>query len=431
TGLRRADIEQAARLVLASKRIVVCWAMGLTQHRNSVATIKEVVNFCLLRGNVGRHGSGLCPVRGHSNVQGDRTMGINERPSAEFLAALGREFGFDAPSDPGLDVVDAIRAMRDGRVAVFMAMGGNFLSATPDTAVTAGALRRCRLTVQVSTKLNRSHLVHGHEALILPCLGRTERDEHAGRAQVVSVEDSMGVVHLSRGTLAPASPQLRSEVAIVCGLARRTLRRYEAMVWEDFERDHDTIRDRIARVVPGFDRFNERVRRPGGFVLPHGPRDTRTFPTPSGRAQFSVNRLEVLRPPTGRLVLQTIRSHDQYNTTIYGLDDRYRGISHGRRVVLVHPDDLASAGLADGDIVDIVGEHGGVERRAERFRAVAYPTARGCAAAYFPEANVLVPLDSTAETSNTPTSKSVIVRLEAPARGAVGTAVDGSLAATD
>ncbi|MET9848561.1 FdhF/YdeP family oxidoreductase [Streptomyces ossamyceticus] len=415
TGLEREQIERIHQRVLKARKIVVCWAMGLTQHKHSVPTIREVVNFLLLRGNIGRPGAGVCPVRGHSNVQGDRTMGIYEKPADDFLDALEKEFGLAMPRHHGLDVVDTIRAMRDGRVKVFFAMGGNFVSATPDTAVTEQALRRTALTVQVSTKLNRSHLVTGRRALILPTLGRTETDLRGGGPQFVTVEDSMSSVHASRGTLAPASPELRSETAIVCELAERVFAaRGEppSVPWRAMAEDYDLIRDRIARVVPGFEDFNRRVRHPGGFVLPHGPRDDRSFPTATGKARFTVNPMTVLRVPEGRLLLQTIRSHDQYNTTLYGLDDRYRGIQGGRRVVFVHPDDLAALQLADADRVDLVGEHpDGAERVAPDFRVVSYPTARGCCAAYFPETNVLVPLDSTADLSNTPTSKSVVVRL--------------------
>jgi molybdopterin-dependent oxidoreductase alpha subunit len=413
TGLPRTQIERIHERVLKSRRVVVCWAMGLTQHRNSVPTIREVVNFLLLRGNIGRPGAGVCPVRGHSNVQGDRTMGIYEKPPAKFLDALEAEFGFAPPREHGHDVVDAIRAMRDGRVKVFFAVGGNFVAATPDTPATEAALRNTALTVQVSTKLNRSHAVTGRRALILPTLGRTDADVQASGPQFVTVEDSMSAVHASTGRLHPASPELRSEVAIVCGLAERVLGDRVAVPWRDFTGDYDLIRDRIERVIPGFADFNARVRVPGGFVLPHGPRDERRFPTATGKANFTVNALEVLRVPDGRLILQTVRSHDQYNTTIYGLDDRYRGIKAGRRVVFVHPADLAALGVADGEVVDLVSEwKDGVERRAPEFRVVAYPTAQGCCAAYFPETNVLVPLDSTAEVSNTPTSKSVVVRLE-------------------
>jgi molybdopterin-dependent oxidoreductase alpha subunit len=306
--------------------------------------------------------------------------------------------------------VKSIQAMRGGRAHVFMALGGNFLRAAPDTNATAEALRRMRLTVHVSTKLNRSHVVTGDQALILPTLARSERDIQESGEQVVSVEDSMSLVHASRGRLEPASSELRSEVAIVCGLAHRALDGTPSITWEDFAADYSRIRSRIAEVVPGFERFEERLA--DGFVLPHPPRDELRFPTATGRARLSVNRLEPIRTGPGRLLLQSMRSHDQYNTTIYGLNDRYRGVKGGRRVVLIHPDDLEERGLSDGDHVDLVSEWDDGERRAERFRATSYPTARGCAAAYFPEANALVPLDSTAEGSNTPTSKSIVIRLE-------------------
>ncbi|MET9102904.1 FdhF/YdeP family oxidoreductase [Streptomyces antibioticus] len=413
TGLTRAEIERALEMVLASERTIVCWAMGLTQHKHSVPTIREVVNFLLLRGNIGRPGAGVCPVRGHSNVQGDRTMGIFERPAPAFLDALEKEFGFAPPRAHGFDVVRAIRALRDGEAKLFFAMGGNFVSASPDTDVTEAAMRRARLTVHVSTKLNRSHVVTGARALILPTLGRTERDVQGGGEQFVTVEDSMGMVHASRGRLAPASPHLLSEPAIVCRLARRVLGENSGTPWEEFEKDYATIRDRIARVIPGFEDFNTRVARPGGFTLPHAPRDERRFPTATGKANFTAAPVEYPELPEGRLLLQTLRSHDQYNTTVYGLDDRYRGIKNGRRVVLVNAEDARALGFADGAYVDLVGEwRDGVERRAPGFRVVVYPTARGCAAAYYPETNVLVPLDATADTSNTPASKSVVVRLE-------------------
>ena len=410
TGLTQTEIEELAGRVLAAERIVVCWAMGLTQHKNSVPTIREVVNFLLMRGNVGRPGAGVCPVRGHSNVQGDRTMGIDEKPAAAFLDRLGAEFSFDPPRKHGYDVVEAIEAMRDGRASVFLGLGGNFVSATPDTEVTAAALRSCRLTAHVSTKLNKSHAITGRAALILPTLGRTERDLQATGAQVVSVEDSMGMVHASRGTLPPASTELLSEVAIVSRLARAVLPA-STVDWAAFEADYAVVRDRIANVIGGFENFNARLD--DGFALPNGPRDSRTFATATGKANFTVNTLEVLTVPPGRLLLQTVRSHDQYNTTVYGLDDRYRGIASGRRVVFVNPDDLAELGTADGAMVDLVSEWpGDADRRAPGFRVVSYPTARGCCAAYFPETNVLVPLGSTADVSNTPTSKSVVVRLE-------------------
>ncbi|MFF2776195.1 FdhF/YdeP family oxidoreductase [Streptomyces sp. NPDC058052] len=414
TGLSRGEIERALEMVLASERTIVCWAMGLTQHKHSVPTIREVVNLLLLRGNIGRPGAGVCPVRGHSNVQGDRTMGIFERPAPAFLDALDKEFGIVSPRHHGFDVVRSIQALRDGEAKVFFAMGGNFVGATPDTEVTEAAMRKARLTVHVSTKLNRSHAVTGRRALILPTLGRTDKDVQKSGRQFVTVEDSMGLVHASRGNLPPASPHLLSEPAIVARLARAVLGAGSATPWEAFEADYAAVRDRIARVVPGFEDFNARLAAdPGGFALPHAPRDERRFPTKTGKANFTAAPVEYPAVPEGRLLLQTLRSHDQYNTTIYGLDDRYRGIRGGRRVVLVHPSDAAALGFADGDYADLVSEWpDGVERRAPGFRVVHYPTARGCAAAYYPETNVLVPLESTADISNTPASKSVVVRLE-------------------
>ena len=412
TGLTKVEIERLLAMVLASQKTVVCWAMGLTQHKHAVPTIREIVNFLLLRGDIGKPGAGVCPVRGHSNVQGDRTMGIWERMPDSFLDALGAEFDFEPPRDHGFDTVDTIRAMRDGRVRVFLAMGGNFVSSTPDTEVTEEAMRRCRLTVHVSTKLNRSHVVTGTRALILPALGRTDIDVQNGVPQFVTVEDSMAMVHASQGTVEPLSARMRSEVSIICGLARRVLGADDAVPWEDFAADYDLVRDRIEKVVPGFEDFNARARQPGGFALPHGPRDERSFPTATGRANFTVNEITSPEAGPGRLVLQTLRSHDQFNTTIYGLNDRYRGIHHGRRVVLVNPADAAELGLADGAYCDLVSEWEDRDRRASHFKVVHYPTARGCAAAYYPETNVLVPLDAVAETSNSPASKSIIVRFE-------------------
>ena len=410
SGVRRAEVEEFVSQVVQARSVIVCWAMGLTQHRNAVATIREIVNFLLLRGNVGRPGAGAAPIRGHSNVQGDRTMGIWEKMPDRFLDALRREFGFEPPRAHGWDTVDSIRAMLAGKVDVFMALGGNFAAATPDTDRTAEALARCRLTVQVSTKLNRSHLTHGREALILPCLGRTDRDVQHGREQCVTVEDSMGMVHASRGRLVPGSPHQHSEVQIVTDLGRALFG--EDIGWSAMGRDYALIRKHIERVVPGFDHFEERIGAANGFALPNGPRDGRVFATATGTARFTVNPPDAVTVPSGHLLLQTVRSHDQFNTTVYGLDDRYRGIKGGRRVVFVSPDDLAELDLRDGDVVDIVSVWADGERRASAFRVVGYPTAHGCAAAYFPEANVLVPLDSTAEVSNTPTSKSVVVRLE-------------------
>jgi formate dehydrogenase major subunit len=414
TGLRRADIEKAADMFVASKATVNCWAMGITQHRNAVATIKEFVNVALVQGNIGKPGAGLCPVRGHSNVQGDRTMGIWEKPPGHFLDALKDEYGFEPPRENGYDTVDAIRALRDGHAKLFMAMGGNFVSAAPDTVVTEKAMQNAELTIQVSTKLNRSHVMCGRTALILPALGRSEKDLTGGVDQRVTVEDSMSAVHASRGPLPPASPDLRSEVDIICSLAAATLGDRVAVPWAKYKADYATIRRAISHVVPGCAGYDEKVSRPGGFVLPHPPRDSRTFPTETDKAIISVSPMEVLAVPEGRLILQSLRSHDQFNTTIYGLDDRYRGIKNGRRVVFVHPDDISALGLSDGQLVDLISEWtDGTERSAPGFRVVSYPTPRGCAAAYYPEVNPLVPLDSTAIGSNSPTSKSVIVRLEA------------------
>ncbi|MCV7225420.1 FdhF/YdeP family oxidoreductase [Mycolicibacterium komossense] len=417
TGIGDEQLRRVADMLAASQRTVICWAMGLTQQRHAVATIGEATNLLLMRGMIGKPGAGVCPVRGHSNVQGDRTMGIWEKMPEAFLAALDSRFGISSPRKHGYDTVDAIRAMRDGRAKVFIGMGGNFVSATPDTSVTEAALRSCALTVQISTKLNRSHLVHGTTALILPTLGRTDRDIRNGHKQLVSVEDSMSMVHLSRGSLHPPSDQLRSEVAIVCQLARTLLGPAHPVPWEQFAVDYDSIRDAIADVVPDCTDYNTKVRAPDGFQLPHPPRDSREFHTSTGKANFAVNPLEWVEVPEGRLILQTLRSHDQYNTTIYGLDDRYRGVKGGRRVVFVNPTDLAALGLREGQRVDLISEFTGAdghleERRAKDFMLVPYATPPGNAAAYYPETNPLVPLDHTAVKSNTPVSKAVVIRLE-------------------
>ncbi|MFJ8104851.1 FdhF/YdeP family oxidoreductase [Streptomyces sp. NPDC096132] len=409
-GVSRRAIEDCVADVLAADSVVVCWAMGLTQHRNAVATIREIVNFLLLRGNIGRPGAGPAPIRGHSNVQGDRTMGIWEKMPDTFLDALRDEFGFEPPRAHGLDTVDSIRAMRDGEVDVFIGLGGNFAAATPDTEVTEAALANCALTVHIATKPNRSHLCHGTEALLLPCLGRTERDRQASGDQFVTVEDTMAMVHASRGRLLPGSPHLRSEVAIVAGLGQALFG--DDLGWRAMRDDYAVIRRHIEHVVPGFHAFEQRVRRPGGFMLPRAPRDSRTFPTPTGKARFTVNPPTAPEVPPGHLLLTTVRSHDQFNTTVYGFDDRYRGIKGGRRVVFLNRDDLRDLHLHDGDLVDLVSVNPDGERRAPAFRVVPYPTPRGCAAAYYPEANVLVALDSTAEISNTPATKSIVIRVE-------------------
>ena len=386
--------------------------MGLTQHQNAVSNIQEIINLLLLGGHFGRPGAGACPVRGHSNVQGDRTMGIWERPSHDFLHRLGTEFRFTPPHAHGYSTVEAIEAMHAGKVKIFFALGGNFLSAAPDTAYTAHGLNRCEMTVQVSTKLNRSHLITGDEALILPCLGRTELDLQANGEQFVCVEDSMGAVHSSQGRLDPASAELMSEPAIVAALAQATLGATVGIDWSEFVRNYDSIRERIAAVIPGFENLNSRIRQPNGFILPNAVRDLREFRTASKKALFTAHPIPHLNVEAGQFIMTTIRSHDQYNTTIYGLEDRYRGIHNGRRVVLMNADDMAAQKLSEGDAVDIVSHHLGKQRRAKNFRIVLYEIPRGCLATYFPEANVLVPIDSVAKTSHTPTSKSIIVSLE-------------------
>lgn len=410
TGLSREQIGAAAGIAMQSKRIICCWAMGLTQHRNAVAAIQEIVNFLLLGGNIGRQGAGPCPVRGHSNVQGDRTMGIWERMNDKFLDKLGAEFGFDPPREHGTDTVETIKQMREGRLRVFLGMGGNFLSATPDTEFTAKALQRCRLTAHVSIKLNRSHLITGEIALILPCLGRTEIDRQAGGEQFVTVEDSMGIINSSRGVLEPTSDQLRSEPAIVAGLARATLGDRSRVAWEGLVGDYGRIRDCIEHVIPGFERFNERIAQ-DIFYLPNAARDERKFKTDIGQAKFTVHSIPRNELSPGRYIMMTIRSHDQFNTHIYGLDDRYRGIFNGRRVVFLNAEDVAEAGLRRGQLVDLTSHYEGEERTAREFQVVPYEIPRGCAATYFPEGNTLVPINSVAERSNTPTSKFVIISI--------------------
>lgn len=428
SGVSQTQMQQAVNILCASKATITCWAMGLTQHKNAVATIQELVNLALLQGNIGKPGAGLCPVRGHSNVQGDRTMGISERPRQWFLDALEREFHFVPPPEHGFDTVEAIKAMHDGRAKIFFAMGGNFLSATPDTEFTAEALRRCNLTAHVATKLNRSHLITGKQALILPCFGRTEIDWQASGPQFVSTENSMGVIQSSKGVNPPASEHLLSEPMIVARLAEAVLgapaSRWQveqahsqrgqqdagAPDWFSLVANYDHIRNAIERTIPGFENYNARVRQPGGFYLPNGPREGR-FPMPSGKAQFTVHPIPNHELQDGELVMMTIRSHDQFNTTIYGLDDRYRGIFNERRVLMMNARDIVELGFAAGGVVDLVGSYNGETRIAHRFRIVPYDIPRRCCATYFPEANVLVPIDSVAEKSNTPVSKYVVIRL--------------------
>ena len=410
SGLTEESIREAALTFINAQEAITCWAMGLTQHHNSVEIIREVVNLHLLTGKIGRAKSGLCPVRGHSNVQGDRTMGIWEKSPESFLSSLDKEFSFTSPRKHGYDTVEAIRAMHAGKGRVFFALGGNFLSAAPDTHYTAAALRKCQLTAHISTKLNRSHLVTGKRALILPCLGRSEKDEQASGRQMLSVENSMGVVHSSQGALEPASNSLLSEPAIVCRMAKATLGSRSQAPWTDFEMNYDRIRESIERVIPGFDNFNERLRKPGGFYLPNGVKQ-RVFKTKNGKANFTINPLASLKLEKDQLLLQTFRSHDQFNTTIYGMDDRYRGVKNERRVIFLNVEDMKERGIEPEEPIDITSYFEGETRTAELFLAVPYDTPRGSAAAYYPEANVLVPINSIAKTSQTPTSKSVIITL--------------------
>jgi molybdopterin-dependent oxidoreductase alpha subunit len=407
-GVELSKIREAVNLLKHKKKIIACWAMGLTQHKNAVDSIKEIANLLLLKGSIGKPGAGTCPVRGHSNVQGDRTMGIWERPSAAFLDSLRKNFDFDPPQHPGYDVVTSIKAMHDGKASVFVALGGNFLSATPDTDYTAKALQRCSLTVQISTKLNRSHFIHGEEALILPCLARSDEDISNGARQIVSCENSMGVVQSSCGMLTPVSPDLLSEPAIVCRMARATLGSASKVNWEKYMSDYDRVRDDIERTIPGFEKYNERVRIPGGFYLPNCNREGR-FDTAAKKAHFNIAAAESHKLKEGELLMMTIRSHDQFNTTIYGLDDRYRGIAHGRCVIMMNANDMETRNLTDGDLVDLQCNTDGKLRVAKTFIARSYPIPEGCTATYFPEANVLVPVTRVADKSGTPISKSVVI----------------------
>jgi molybdopterin-dependent oxidoreductase alpha subunit len=410
-GISLSQIQEVADLLKNKTKIIACWAMGLTQHVNAVDTIKEIVNLLLLKGSIGKPGAGTCPVRGHSNVQGDRTMGIYEKPSQQFLDSIATNFHFTPPNKHGYDVVEAIKAMHGGKASVFIAMGGNFLSATPDTLYTAAALRKCLLTVHVSTKLNRSHLVHGHEALILPCLGRSDKDLLNGEEQIVSCENSMGVIQSSKGVLHPVSDELLSEAVIVCRLAKATLGNRSPVDWDKYLQHYDHIREDIERTIPGFGDYNKRLRDPGGFYLPNCNRDG-AFNTGSKKAYFNIGAIHTIHLHEDELLMMTIRSHDQFNTTIYGLNDRYRGVYNERRVILMNQGDMNRRNLQQGDVVDIFNHHGGVERVAHKFIVVPYPIPATCAATYFPETNVLVPVNSVAKKSNTPVSKAVVITLK-------------------
>jgi molybdopterin-dependent oxidoreductase alpha subunit len=411
SGIPRDKIREAARIAMNSQRMICSWAMGITQHKNGVANVQSIANFALLRGQIGRHGAGLCPVRGHSNVQGDRTVGIWEKMSPEFLEALGKEFNFSPPEKDGFDTVCTIEQMHKGKVKVFVGLGGNFLAATPDTNYTSEAIQRCKLTVQVSTKLNRAHLITGEQALILPCLGRTEIDMQQSGQQFVSVEDTTGVVHLSRGVLPPASEHLKSEPAIIAGIAKATLGEKTTVDWAGLADNYDRIREHIEHVVPGFTQYNARVRQPGGFYLPNAPREGK-FKTASSKARFTVHPIPEHNLSDRQLLLTTVRSHDQFNTTIYSESDRYRGISKGRRVVFLNEADMKRLGLQRDQWVDLISHFEGETRRAERFKVVPYQIPLGCAAAYYPETNVLVPIRSVADKSNQPVSKSIVITIE-------------------
>ncbi|WP_346836410.1 FdhF/YdeP family oxidoreductase [Microbulbifer sp. SAOS-129_SWC] len=419
SGLEKSELERIADIYTASERVIFAWGMGITQQYHSVATIQEMTNLLLMRGQIGLPGAGLCPVRGHSNVQGDRTMGINDRPGPALLDALEKRFGFNCPREDGVNVVTSIAAMLEGRVKVFIGLGGNFAQATPDHPRTHKALQSCRLTVHISTKLNRSHLVTGREALILPCLGRTDIDHQAGGPQAVTVEDTFSMVHASRGQLEPLSPQMRSEPAIVAGIAHATVGN-DVVDWLSLIDDYSKIREMIADVIPGFEDFNSRLEQPGGFYLQNAA-GQRRWKTDSQRANFVSNPLleSLLRDGVRQkarkpdLMLQTMRSHDQFNTTVYSLDDRYRGITGGRHVLFTNRKDIERLGLEAGQKVDIVSLwDDDIERRVRGFTVIDYDIPAGSAAAYYPEANPLVPLESYGVGSFTPTSKLIAICIE-------------------
>ncbi|HCE3311071.1 FdhF/YdeP family oxidoreductase [Vibrio parahaemolyticus] len=419
SGLDLSEIEMVASMYRRAERVIMCWAMGLTQHRHSVPTIKEVANVQMLRGNVGKPGAGLSPVRGHSNVQGDRTMGIDEKPSDLLLDRIESRFNFTVPRGEGHNTVQAIKAMEEGQAKVFIGLGGNFAQATPDTERTHNAMRNCNLTVHISTKLNRSHLITGKDALILPCLGRTEIDQQATGPQGVTVEDTFSMVHISFGQLKPRSEHLRSEPAIIAGIANATLGA-KPIDWLWAIEDYDRIRDLIADTIPGFTDFNHKLKHPGGFHLVN-PAAERRWNTPSGKAQFSSSELPkqliseaiLEKGQKPDLILQTMRSHDQYNTTLYGLNDRYRGVFGMREVLFINEADIRKLGFEPGDKVDMVSLwEDGVERRVSGFTLVAYDVPAGQAAAYYPETNPLVPLDSYGDRTFTPTSKFIAIKLE-------------------
>ncbi|MGI9290790.1 MAG: FdhF/YdeP family oxidoreductase [Gammaproteobacteria bacterium] len=411
SGVTEATIRQAAQIAVQSKATICCWAMGMTQHKNAVANIQEIVNFLLLQGNFGRPGAGACPVRGHSNVQGDRTMGIWEKPPEDFLAKLGERYSFDTPKSHGYDTVNTIRAMAHGDVKVLIALGGNFMAATPDSKFTEQAVRNCKLTVQLSTKLNRSHVITGETALILPVLGRTEVDHQGIEDQFVTVENSMGLVTRSAGVLKPASQHLKSEVRAIAELADMLVGAKAKVKWLDLADDYYLIRDEIEKVIPGFEEFNDKLIEEGSLELPHAVRDELRFDNAAGKAVFTVHPIKPLQIREGRFLMMTVRSHDQFNTTVYTDNDRYRGVKQ-RMVVFMHPEDIAKSGLSEGHSVTITSHHGDAERSMEGFRVVPYDIPLGCVATYYPEANPLIPVRHVADGSNTPAYKSVVVSVK-------------------
>ncbi len=410
-GINIETITSVAEIIASKNKIIACWAMGLTQHKNAVDTIKEVVNLLLLKGSIGKPGAGTCPVRGHSNVQGDRTMGIMEKPTKSLLESIEKNYHFKPPQHHGYDVVECIKAMYENKVKVFMAMGGNFLSATPDTLYTAAALEKCDLTIQISTKLNRSHLITGEEAIILPALGRSDQDIIEGKEMFVSCENSMGIVQMSKGNLKPLSPSIKSEVSIVCGLAKAMFGHDENVPWHEYANHYDNVRNDIEKTIPGFTNYNERVRNKNGFALPNAAR-VGTFKTQNEKANFNVGFVNEIKLASDEYLMMTVRSHDQFNTTIYGLNDRYRGITNERRVIFMNEVDIKLAGLKAGDVVDLYNYDGGETRIAHRFIIIEFSIPKSCVATYFPETNVLVPINSTADKSNTPTSKSVVIKIK-------------------
>jgi len=414
SGVSKSEIQTLANIIANSKSMITCWAMGITQHHNSVETIQEIVNTHLIGGHIGRGGAGVCPVRGHSNVQGDRTVGINHIITTEFADRINQTTGIDVPLGHGFDAVNAASAMIEKRGKIFFAMGGNFLSAMSDTKSISMAMNNCKLTVFISTKLNRNHLITGDQSLILPCLGRTEIDNQSSGKQFVSVENSMGIVHSSQGHMTPRSNDLLSEPAIVCGIANalESRRSFSTLNWTELCNNYDQIRSLIEATIDGFEDYNKRINNKSGFYLPNPPRDDLEFRTNSGKANFIFNPISYLQPENDELIMMTIRSHDQYNTTIYSDQDRYRGIKSGRRIVMMNPLDSEERLLRTGDIVDLISNFNGELRKSEKWYIVEYDIPKGNIATYFPEANELIPLQSTARGSNTPTSKSVIVRVE-------------------